>query len=132
MPRLIVSLAVMMLALAGCEPSGSGNQPPRSLGVSSTTAAGLNLKDQNCEYTPPLVVVSGDVQSDEKPPAADFLVSFRVLNGDGTLSQARLARFPSSASTGTSVPFRMALTYQGSPAFECVLDLNWVVATAQV
>jgi hypothetical protein len=123
--RLLAALvAAVALLSAGCASRSADPNAPRYGGFGTVTAAGLQVVDGACLYSPNQVVASGTIR--ETGPGAGTQISVTAyVPVLGSAHFERTAVYPAPAVTGADVPFRIAVETGDQPGLDCDMQVSW-------
>jgi len=117
-------LASLALLSTGCGPTSPDASAPRYGGYGTTVPLGLEIVDAKCLYADTQVVASGTIR--QTGPAEGL--GLRVTAYIPVLGSAhfeRTADYPAPATTGTDVPFRIAVQTGDQPGLACDMLVSW-------
>ena len=124
--RLVAALvASVALLSAGCGSSSSSSpNAPRYGAFGTTTPQGLEIINGACLYAPTEMIASGSIR--QTGQAAGSLISVTAyIPLLGSAHVERTADYPAPASTGTGVPFRIAVNTGDQPGLACDMQVRW-------
>ena len=124
--RLVAALiASVALLSAGCGPSPANPNGPRYGSYGTTTPAGLELIDGACLYEATRVTASGTIRQTGQAAGSRISVTayIPVL---GSAHFERSADYPAPATTGSDVPFRIAVDTGDQPGLGCDMVVSWI------
>jgi hypothetical protein len=122
---LLASLGVVFLSAVSCSPAPAVNaDAPRSGGIGTVTADGLQVLNPVCMYSAHGVVASGFLHSAGEQSGGQIALSLLAIGSGGT-DFTRNATYPSPQMTGTDVPFRIAVETGSETPWDCNVQVDW-------
>ena len=123
--RLVAALvASVALLSAGCGSSSPNPNAPRYGGFGTTAPQGLEIINGACLYAPTEMIASGTIRQTGQAAGSRLSVTVYIPML-GSAHVERTADYPAPASTGTDVPFRIAVSTGAQPGLACDMLVSW-------